>query len=250
MSDALSGLQSDSRPQSRLRTWDLLRVLGFVEDAAVMSDPPGGLSFDFGSLKLEASHVLNRWCQSVVLLTGVIQTPRTIAQIQCEMPHEVESRELGVAWVTWCLDSHSDGLFEPVAPVDWLTEGREYRHLLPWELEMEAYVNRPRCRVRRDWARLAFRDLAEILAVADNIMPVTLTFEGGVLKIRCGDKLVAMPATGGPWPRSYSLIAASLRWLPKRVMTEEVEFSIRDVGLTIGNRLYRGVVETGTERSG
>jgi hypothetical protein len=42
--------------QSRIATRDLLLNLGFVVDPAVISDSKPGLSYDFGILKLEASH--------------------------------------------------------------------------------------------------------------------------------------------------------------------------------------------------
>lgn len=87
-----------------LPTWDVLLSLGFIRDQNVFSDDPGGVSLDFGNFMLSAAHVLNRWFQPIVLLSGVFTTPRTISEVICEMPLEVESREQGVAWITWCLD--------------------------------------------------------------------------------------------------------------------------------------------------
>lgn len=247
MTDGVFEREMDCQQQSFVRTWDLLRDLGFIEDPRVISDPPGGLSIDFGNLKLEASHVLNRRFVPAVLFTGVILTPRTIASVDCEMPREVESRELGIAWVTWCLDSQAGGLFEPVLPVDWLTAGRTHRHLLPWERMQAEYSNRPRCHVRRDWARLAFRDLSAQVEAADDDTPVIFQFDGEVMKISCGGQVVATPASGAPWSSRYSLSARSLRWLPTRLTRDPIVFSVFNGGLTIGNRRYSGVVEADLE---
>jgi len=57
---------------------------------------------------------------------------RTCATVHFEMPLEVESFEQGVAFVTHYLDSYAGGNFKPSLHVEWLTEGRRYRNLLPW----------------------------------------------------------------------------------------------------------------------
>jgi hypothetical protein len=111
---------------------DVLRLLGFHEDTNVLSDFSPGLSFDFGNVKLEASHNRNRWLRPVILLGGVMTTSRSIALVHFEMPTEVESFEQGVAFVTYCLDKHADGNFAPAVEAPWLEAGRRYRHLLPW----------------------------------------------------------------------------------------------------------------------
>ena len=138
----------------QINTRELLLSLGFVEDPNVISDDPPGLSFDFGNLKLEASHVVNRWFQPIVLLSGIMASAGTLAAVECQLPREFESREHGIAWVTWCLDNHSDRAFVPKRPVPWLSEGRAHRHLLPWERDRAGYQARPQCWVQRDFARL------------------------------------------------------------------------------------------------
>jgi len=105
---------------------------GVEIDPNVLSDGMPGLSFDFGNFKLEASENVNRWLRRVIILGGVMATNRTIAVVHFEMPLEVESFEQGVAFVTHCLDSHASGNFESSLPVEWLKNGRQYRHLLPW----------------------------------------------------------------------------------------------------------------------
>jgi len=123
---------NDRSVTSCIPTQDVLRRLGFREDREVMSDLSPGLSFDFGNFKLEASHQVNRWFRPVVSLGGVMTNDRTVALVHFEMPAEVESFEQGIAFVAHCLDTHANGLFKPAAPVPWLAQGRQNRHLLPW----------------------------------------------------------------------------------------------------------------------
>lgn len=230
-----------------ISTLDVLEALGFQEDSSIISDPPGGRSFDFGNLKLSASFVFSPTSyRDVVLLTGVLSTSRSIAVIDAEMPREVESREQGVAWLTHFLDQHAySGEFVPAVPVFWLAIGREYRHLLPWVRQMAAYEARPHCLVDRDWARVALRKLAEIVAGAADESQVMLAFDGEVLKMRCMDGLVAVPARGTAWGTRYAVRAGQLRALPKRLMREWIEFSIWESALRIGGYVYGNVWEIG-----
>jgi hypothetical protein len=89
---------------SPVSTWDMLRSLGFVEDQAILPGSRPALSFDFGNFKLCAASHLNRHFVPVVLLLGVMVTARSLCEVECELPPEVESIEQGKAWVTWCLD--------------------------------------------------------------------------------------------------------------------------------------------------
>jgi hypothetical protein len=136
--------------------------------------------------------VTNLRFRRIVLFTGVISTRRTIAQVEFEMPREVESWEQGVAWVTWYVDDHIDMISKATSRLDWLKEGRKNRHLLPWERqrvaseeERVAYESRPRCQVQRDWARVALRQLASQIAAVDDDTDVTFHFNGEALMIRC-----------------------------------------------------------------
>jgi hypothetical protein len=160
--------------------------------------------------------------------------------VGCELPPNVESIEQGKAWVAWCLDSHAGqrGFRPPVTPA-WLAEGRVHCHLLPWERERAAYAGRPRCSVRRDYARVALRMVGEQLAGLDDEALISFQFNGTVLTILCGGKVSPMPADGPRWTQSFSVRAGTLRDFPKRLMSETVEISVWNGLLTIGNRGYR-----------
>ncbi len=230
----------DPREQSddSVPTWSLLQEIGFGPDNGVVSDVRPGLSFDFGNLKLSASCVLSRCFREVVLLTGKLLTDRTGCLICDEMPRVLESRELGLAWLAYCLDKAAGGRFEPANETEWVAQGRLHRHLLPWEQESAEYAARPCCYVQRPWARVALKTLAEHLATTERNSAVVLEFDGEVLKIRCAEEIIAMPASGKQWPHRFSIAARSLGHLPKRLMRDPVEFSVSKTTLTISRRHF------------
>lgn len=178
---------------TRIPTREVLRSLGFGDDSSLISESPGdGLSFDFGNCKLAASFCTNMRFQPIVFLHGTLVEPGAMAVIECEMPQEVESREQGAAWVVWCLDQYASGRrFEPTRSVAWLDYGREHRSLLPWERQRQAYEARPRCLVDRDWARLAIRKLVQAAATLTPKEPISLHFDGELLRISWTGNVIA-----------------------------------------------------------
>lgn len=226
-----------------ISTWDLLLSLGFVPDARVYSNPPGGLSLNFGNFELKAIYVLNRYFRSVIMLMGVMSTARTISEVECEMPEEVESAEQGIAWVTYCLDQHAPGgVFVPAREVPWLEIGRQYKHLLPWEQQMAAYAARPICWAGRDFVRAALRDLARLLSEADKDAQIVFSFDGEVLMIRVAGGFTAIPARGEKWDRRFCLNATRF-WGPPKRLHDPVSIVVGGGAITIGNYLYHGVEE-------
>jgi hypothetical protein len=250
VTDSQTLARDPGKPPPLVSTWDVLHSLGFTDDRALTAGAPGGLQKQFGNFTLSAIHCISLRFQPVVILSGVMTTPRTVTQVECEMPQELESWEVGAAWVTWCLDNHARGEFQPTIPTPWLSEGRQHRRLLPWVREREArkdeqaaYAARLRCFALREWARLALRTLAEQLAEMTDDAPVTFRFDGEVLTIRCGGELIALAATGEQWPGGFSLPAHSLRALPKRFTHRSVEFAVFGRALIIDNQRYRDVAE-------
>jgi len=229
--------------RTSISTWAVLQELGFTPDQSVISDVMPGLSFDFGNLKLSASCILNRKYVPIVLLTGIFSTERTMAEIECEMPPEVESPEQGMAFVAWSIDNALGKEFQPATSPDWLAKGRQHRYLLPWEKERADYAAKPQCSIRRDWVRVALKTLAQQLANAKDDEVVSFSFDGRVLSIDCAGSLCAMPAKGAAWDGSYSVRAKTLRSLPRRLMTDPVEVSFWKSALTIANRQYETVEE-------
>jgi hypothetical protein len=233
----------DTTPEtgSAVKTTDLLRNLGFVEDQSLISDPMPGLSFNFRSFKLSAICGTNRHFTPVVLFTGFMVTDRTMGEVEFELPPEVESGEQGKSWITWGLDNEFGGRFQPVGAPAWLAEGRQYFDLLPWNRERAAYNARPHCSVDREWARVAIKTVGQHLTKVDDATPVIFGFDGKVLTITCGEGICPLPAQGSPWKEQYSIRAGELSRLPTR-LRYNVEFSIWDGMLGIGNRHYKSIL--------
>lgn len=92
--------------KATIPTWDLLRCLGFQSDSAVISDVSPGLSFDFGNLKLSASCVWSPRSGEVILFSGIVSTPRTLGEVDFELPRRIKSLKRCAAWIVWNLDQH------------------------------------------------------------------------------------------------------------------------------------------------
>lgn len=222
-------------------TCDALIDLGF------QPNDPGdwpGLSYDFSNFKLNAGSVVNMRFAEIVLFTGVLSTPRTLAEVEFEMPRRVESLEQCAAWIVWHLDSVSEaGTFVPKRKVDWVSEGRQNQRVLPWVAARAAYEARPWCYVERDWLRLALKTLRDILQPLDDEALVQFSFRDAILTIRCGGKVVVLPAEGNPWPKQYVILAKEIRDLRRRLMRASVDISVWEEHLHIGGWGRFGVVE-------
>jgi hypothetical protein len=153
-----------------------------------------------------------------------------------DLPPEIESYEQGLAFLAYHLRRHMRHLSR--IP-DWLHEGAHYQHLLPRERERAAYRARPHCFVERDWLRVALKTLAKGLATVSDEAAITFEFDGSVLTIRCAGKVIPMAGEGDPWPRSYAVRAGSIRELPTRLLQQNVEISVWERSLVLGNRRYR-----------
>lgn len=227
-----------------IAVWDVLQEFGFAPDSAVISDLVPGLSFDFGNFTLSASAVMGKLFRPVVLFTGVLATPRTLAEVCFELPRMVASREQLAAFLAYYLDKAADrDVFQPARNVGWLMMGHQHRHLLPWEVDMATYHARPHCSVQRDWLRLALKNLAELVAKADDAAEVEFGFDGSVLAIKCTGQVVPMAASGKSWATRFVIPAWKLRHLPKRLMQGEVEVSVREGRLQIGRNCFDGAKE-------
>lgn len=153
-----------------IETWDALKAFGFGPNPeSNWSEIRPGLVFDFGNFKLAAHAFMNMRFQPVVSFSGVLSTPRSLAEVCFELPRMLASRELCAVFLAYYLDNAAaDGVFHPARDFGWLLEGRNHRHLLPWEVERAAYKARAHCTVQRDWLRLVLKTLAEHVAKAED----------------------------------------------------------------------------------
>jgi hypothetical protein len=225
-------------------TWDLLRSLGFQPDSTVVhSDICPGLSLDFGNLKLSAVVVVSPYSGEIVLLSGVLRTPRSLAQMEFELPRKVESLKKCAAWIVWHLDQRSEGrVFRPARLVGWIDEGRQNQSLLPWVMSRAEHEARPQCTVQRDWLRLALKALTEhVASLADNNV-VVFSFDGSVFSIRSDKKVIAFPGEGLPWTVCFRVEARALRRPPKRLMQECIGVSVWKSRIEFGSWSCKGIV--------
>jgi hypothetical protein len=200
--------------------------------------------YDFGNFKLDADLGVNRWYRRVVMFSGNLFTPRTMAMIEFEMPCEIESQELCAALIAYHLRGHG------IRPVWWLIEGGLRADLLPWRREQAAYSARPQCTVGRDWLRLALKPLADRLASLDDEDPVFFNFEAGIFSIKVAAEAFVMAGQGASWQHRVTVPAKSLRNLPKRLMRDPTFISLWASCLIIGRHDYKhlvGVTETTSE---
>jgi len=231
-------------------TWDVLKELGFEPDSRVISDGEPGLSFDFGSCLLKASQTMSLRYGPVVLFTGVLTTRGSLARIEFEMQRSVASRETCAAWIVWHLDQLSpDCIFEQTGEIEWVIDGRRHMDHLPWVIqekarqkEMEEYEASPKCGVQRQWLRRSLNTLSKYIASATDDARVTLSFDGSVLQIRCGENVVVTPAKGTRWPTTYAIPAGKVRRLPSRLMRDPVYVGVWRDTLSIDRHRYRGIV--------
>jgi len=230
--------------EATVSTMDSLRYLGFQPNSRVISDDYPGLTFDFGNVTLRASNCLNLRCVEVVLITGVLSSPDSLADVFFEMPREVKSLKQCAAWIVWNLDHNADDrVFKPARHVAWVEDGRKNQRLLPWVMSRAEYNVRPQCMVQRDWLRLALKTLREYLASFPDDAGIVFSFDGSVFSIRFEKKVIALPGKGSPWAVRFRVEARTLRRLPKRLMHEDIGVSIWESRITLGNCTYAGTLE-------
>jgi hypothetical protein len=232
---------------SPVSTWDALRELGFEADSSVRSEDGAGLSIDLGKFRLSAGRVMNQRFTHVIDLGGVYASSRTIGTVEFEMPLTVESTEQCAAWIAWHLrrqlPATERALSLPKAAIVFL--GFKHQDTLPWVRNAAAYDSRPQCMVSRTWMRQALRQLASNLGSLSPADTVVLAFDGQVFSFSAATWAVPVPADGLAWPHRYGVPVANLLRLPARLTNEQVQVSVWEGGLFIGNRKFDGVAVIG-----
>ncbi|MFO0788776.1 MAG: hypothetical protein U0805_04915 [Pirellulales bacterium] len=133
---------------------------------------------------------------------------------------------------------------------DWIVEGASQLYLVPEvRKQMEAaadhrafafeavYAAREHCDVRREWLKLAIKELSEVLKSLQPTALVTFAFEGSTLSIDGGRRIIVQ-AEGAAWKQTHAVRAADLTTLPKRLMHDQIEVAAYNGRLKIGNHSY------------
>lgn len=212
----------------------ILREFGFAPDPAIVSDPPGGLRYDLGPLRLRAGV-----CQApfgpTVQVWGVLATGRSVAEVNLQLPQNLSSPELAAALLSYHLDRISGPEAAGALVAPWLTLGRQNQDLLPWEVERVARELLPRCMVRRDWMKLAIRDFRAALPADSPEDVVRISFDGEVLRLTATGYRGIVPAEGRAWIEQYAVRTADLDGLPRR-WPDPVWLEYDDGRLRLGRR--------------
>ena len=195
-----------------------------------------GVGYKFVHLDLDAVHVVNMYGRYVVLLSGVVETRRTVGVVEDQIPNDLGSPSEAAAWVSYALKSHRSEL-EPLP--DWFVEGERHWDLIPFVAEQRAYQARLKCFIDRDYARPLRRNLLEEISRLAGETEMTFSFDGRVLSIDLCGRVHEVIALGDSWPSSYQVIVSPETTLPARFTSAMVEVSVfedyvRLAGLHLG----------------
>jgi hypothetical protein len=241
--------QTTTTTEGPRSTWDLLQSFGFQPDADVISDINPGLGYEFGGgFRLAASAVLSLQFEPVVLFTGTVFGPRRLATVEFELPRAIASAELCAAFLAYYLDKQageSTRHFEPVVATPWLALGRQNAELLPWvqlqranEEDQRRYAARPHCYVNKKFARPLLEALAEATIETGGVETAWFSFDGEVLKVRCGRRVFAAAGEGLAWDGEFGIVAASFAEVPRRLFGPRVLFELWKGVFRIGRQSH------------
>ena len=214
--------------KGKYSTLHSLAVLGFERCRDQLGRE--AIGFRFQTLHLLASASVNRYFQSAVFLSGVVDTGRTIGLVECYIPPNLELSTEAAAWVTYVLKGHRSSLGSLPA---WFLEGERHWHLVPPALEemtvrrrAEAFRNCPRCYIDREYARPLRRKLQAVLSEVEGDAEAIFGFDGRVLSISLCGALHEVTASGEGWNRNYRVGLDNQAALPARFRASRVTVTV------------------------
>ncbi|WP_458369095.1 hypothetical protein [Pseudomonas mandelii] len=232
-----------ARDVNPVSTHVALQALGFRCEPKVYSEQETGLSYDFGSFQLTAARMMNLQMREAWHFSGLVATSRSVAQIEFEMPLQLDSAEQCAAWIAWALERQRPRNERLIASFkqELVILGLQHQSTLPWVRRQAAHAARPHCWVERSWMRLLFKTLAGHVSKDDPDDRISIRFDGAVLSFHGRDWTIPVPANGNAWTAPYAIKVRDFSSFPARLMQTEVGVSIWEDNLTIGNRFYRGI---------
>ena len=196
------------------------------------------VGFRFRFLDLKAWRGVNRYFCEVVFLGGVLDTGRTIAEVQGEIPPDLQDERTTAAWVAMALGS----LCRDLQPLPaWLEQGIRDRGLVKLRLGTPASPEAKRvasCRVDRDQARVLRRNLRATVDHGDDT-EMLFSFDGHVLSIALADQVYRVVASGQQWMDGYCVTTSPDQALPARFPHPQVDVVVYDGFLRFGSRLLK-----------
>ena len=229
-------------------TLDALVALGFEHREPIFGMKTVGYRFHY--LDLEASASISMYFRPDVLLSGVLDTGRTLSQIKHHLPGDLGTPQEAAAWVSYILKSDRSDL-EPLPA--WFLEGERHWDLVPAVREEQAsqerleayraaYEASPKCFIDREYARPLRRKLQAALSEIVGKAEMTFNFDGRVLSIALGSAVYEVVASGKSWPCSYPITVSSETRLPPRFTSATVEVNVFEDYLRL-DRLRLGPCE-------
>lgn len=243
-------------------TLEILLELGFEDRPPVTQISPSlrwmvpehirsplvSVCYRFTNFDLVASPLIKTFGRDVVQLSGVLEAPRSLTEIQGEIPPDLGSALEAAAWVSYALKSHERDL-RPLP--DWFVEGERHWDLVYARMDPEgwerqrAYRDCPKCFIDREYARPLRRTLLEELSRLDGETGITFSFDGRVLSIVLNETVHEVVASGDSWPSSYRAFVSRETKLPIRFQSWRVEVSVFE-GYVRFDRLRLGPCEAAT----
>lgn len=106
---------------------ELFEELDFETFDHALSSRPA-YRHSFGPYEIEVALLVNRWFKESWMISGVINTGRSMSMIEGELPTEVNSKEQGLALLSYFLARHIPEQSKP----PWLRIGERMTAQLPW----------------------------------------------------------------------------------------------------------------------
>jgi len=242
MNGARSLCTSDSTEGATMQS---LRALGFTDRQPEYASTK--LGFDMGGWELTAQEMVNLSMVPIVNVTGLLHTPRILADIQIQILQTFDQPEMAAAFLVFSLDRHKCDL--KTLP-DWWSLGEANLDLHPvvqerkqYEEHMKAWRARPHCRMEADHARLFRRQLRAAILDLVGEERARLFFDGQVLRVALADKEIAVLATGETWPHSVAWPLNAETKLPGRFKDHLVTLGFFEGNLDLENYRYSGAME-------
>jgi hypothetical protein len=222
-----------------------LRALGFTDRKPEYASTK--LGYDMGGWELTAQEMANLSMVPIVNVTGLLHTPRILADIQIQMLQTFDQPKMAAAFLVFGLDRHKRDL--KILP-DWWSLGDENLDLHPVEQErkqheerMQAWRARPHCRMAVDHARLFRRQLRAAITDLVSEESARLFFDGRVLRVVLADQEIAVLASGEAWPHAVAWPLNAETKLPGRFKDHDVTLGFFERNLDLENYRYSGATE-------
>lgn len=195
------------------------------------------VGYRFQHLDLEAAHGVNKHFRDVILLSGVLNTGRTIGLVDSEIPDDLDDERVVAAWVAMAVPSEIRD-FGPVP--DWLSQGVRDHHLVNLQHASSA-PPQPKpvaiCMIDREHARILRRGVQKSMNEQREGINVSVAFDGRVFDVTVGSHGHEALASGDAWPQRYRLAPPpGTLPVPARFANDQVPVVVYENFLAFGSR--------------